>query len=245
MWGYVFQARAYEGLTVNGIEWLASHGAGHIVEPDGRISVANPRAVEALSLARSWIGTITPIGVLNYAEEEARGVFQSGNAVFMHNWPYAWPLLNAEDSPVRGRVGVAILPRGEGEDSKHVAALGGEQLAVSRYSRHPEEAVDLVRHLTGEAEQKRRAVGGGFTPTITELYDDQEILAANPFLQELLGSLQNAVARPSSVAGARYNRVSAEFASTLHAILSGQADPGDALARLERRLERISRGGRW
>ncbi|QYU68485.1 extracellular solute-binding protein [Leptolyngbya sp. 15MV] len=102
MWGYVFQGRAYEGLTVNGIEWLASHDAGRIVERDGRVSVNNPRAMQALSLARSWIGSITPLGVLNYAEEEARGVFQSGNAVFMRNWPYAWPLLNAEDSPVRG-----------------------------------------------------------------------------------------------------------------------------------------------
>ena len=29
-------------------------------------------------------------GALNYAEEEARGVFQSGDSVFMRNWPYAW-----------------------------------------------------------------------------------------------------------------------------------------------------------
>ena len=245
MWGFVFQARAYEGLTGNAAEWLASYGAGHIVEPDGRISVANPRAVEALSLARSWIGSIAPVGVLNYAEEEARGVFQSGNAVFMHNWPYAWPLLNAEDSPVRGRVAVAILPRGEGEGAMHASALGGEQLAVSRYSRHPAEAVDLVRHLTSAAEQKRRAVTGGFTPTITALYEDEAILAANPFLHDLLDSLKNAVARPSSVTGTRYNRVSAEFANAVHAILSGQAEPAAALARLEQRLERVSRGGRW
>lgn len=89
MQGYVFQGRAYEGLTVNALEWVASHGGGNIVEADGTISINNPQAAEALDLAASWIGDISPNGVLNYTEEEARGVFQSGNAVFMRNWPYA------------------------------------------------------------------------------------------------------------------------------------------------------------
>jgi trehalose/maltose transport system substrate-binding protein len=245
MWGHVFQGRAYEGLTVNALEWIASYGGGRIVEPDGRISVNNPHAAQALALARSWIGRITPLGVLNYAEEEARGVFQSGNAVFMRNWPYAWPLLNAPDSPVHGRVGVAPLPRGAGEGAMPAAGLGGEQLAVSRYTRHTVEAVDLVRHLTSREEQKRRAIVGAFSPSIEALYEDAEILAANPFFRDLLVTLRSAVARPSGATGVRYNRVSAEFANAAHSVLSGQAEPAAALERVEARLERISRGGRW
>jgi trehalose/maltose transport system substrate-binding protein len=245
MWGHVFQARAYEGLTVNGLEWLASHGAGRIVEGDGSVSVDNPRAAAALTLAASWVGNITPLGVLNYAEEEARGVFQSGNAVFMRNWPYAWPLLNAADSPVRGRVGIAVLPRGDGEGGTHAAGLGGEQLAVSRYTPRAEQAVDLVRHLTSRAEQKRRAIAGAFTPSIVALYEDEEILAANPFFRDMAATLRSAVARPSGVTGVRYNRVSAEFANAVHAVLSGQATPEEALGRLAQRLARIGRAGRW
>jgi trehalose/maltose transport system substrate-binding protein len=245
LWGYVFQGRAYEGLTVNAIEWLASHAAGRIVEADGAVSVNNPRAVTALALAHSWIGRITPLGVLNYAEEEARGVFQSGNAVFMRNWPYAWPLLNAEDSPVRGKVAVALLPRGAVEGGVPAAGLGGEQLAVSRYTAHSEAAIDLVRHLTSAAEQKRRAIAGGFTPSIVALYEDEEVLAPNPFFRDLVPTLRSAVARPSGVTGVRYNRVSAEFAAAVHAVLSGQAEPAAALQRLERSLTRLGRGGRW
>lgn len=95
LWGFVFQARAYEGLTVNALEWIASHGGGSIVSADGAVTVNNQAAARALSAAAGWIGTIAPQGVLNYAEEEARGLFQSGNAVFMRNWPYAWALMNA------------------------------------------------------------------------------------------------------------------------------------------------------
>ncbi|MCI0594890.1 ABC transporter substrate-binding protein, partial [Chromohalobacter sp.] len=159
MWGYVFQGRAYEGLTCNALEWVASYGGGSIVDDQGEITIDNPRAAAALDQAAEWIGNISPKGVLNYTEEEARGVFQSGNAVFMRNWPYAWALAQSESSDVRGKVGVTMLPHGPKGSS--AATLGGWNLAVSKYSKHPELAVDLVEFLTSEAEQKRRAIQGG------------------------------------------------------------------------------------
>ena len=165
MQGFVFQGRAYEGLACNGIEWVASFGGGTVIDPEGKITINNPQAAAALNMARDWIGSVSPEGVLNYAEEESRGVFQSGNAVFMRNWPYAWALANAADSPIKGKVGIAVLPQGDGAEAKHTAALGGQQLAVSKYSAHPKEAADLVRYLTSAAEQKRRAIQGSFNPT--------------------------------------------------------------------------------
>ena len=124
MWGFVWQGRAYEGLTCNALEWVASHNGGVIIDARREVTIDNPRAAAALSRAASWVGAISPPGILNYAEEDARGVFQSGNAVFMRNWPYAWALAQSEDSPVRDRVGVATLPKG-GAEGIHAATLGG------------------------------------------------------------------------------------------------------------------------
>ncbi|MFQ5985124.1 MAG: ABC transporter substrate-binding protein [Alphaproteobacteria bacterium] len=244
MAGFVFQGRPYEGLTCNALEWVASFGGGALIKADGRIDVANPRAVRALELAASWVGAIAPKGVLNYAEEEARGVFQSGNAVFMRNWPYAWALANSPDSPVKGKVGVVPLPRG-GEEGRPAGTLGGWQLAVSRYSRHPEVAAELVVFLTSENEQKRRAIEASYNPTIAGLYKDPDVLAANPFMGRLYDVFVNAVARPSRVTGAKYNRVSAAFWDAVHAVLRGKEPAVAALAALERRLDRIGGPGRW
>ncbi len=243
MWGFVFQAKAYEGLTCNALEWIDSHGGGTIVEASGDISIDNPNAAAALDTVASWIGAIAPVGVLNYAEEEARAVFQSGNAVFMRNWPYAWALGNAEGSPVRGKIGVTVLPRAEG--GKHTGTLGGWQLAVSKYSRHPALAADLVLYMTGHEEQKRRAIVGAYNPTIVALYHDPEVLAANPFMGQLQTTFTSAVARPSRVTGAKYNRVSAEFFGAVHATLSGDGDAAVNLARLARRLERLGGEDGW
>jgi trehalose/maltose transport system substrate-binding protein len=244
MWGYVFQGRAYEGLTVNALEWIASFGGGAIVDGSGKVTVNNPQAAAALDLVAGWVGKIAPDGVLAYTEEESRGVFQSGNAVFMRNWPYAWALANAPDSPIRGKVGIAPLPQG-GPDGKHVAALGGQQLAVSRYSAHPDLAADLVLYLTSAAEQKRRAIEASFNPTIEQLYTDPEILQANPFMGDLGEVFASTVARPSRITGNRYNRVSTEFFTAVHAVLSGNGDAATNLAALDKKLNGLSRNGQW
>ncbi|AFK57130.1 ABC transporter substrate-binding protein [Tistrella mobilis] len=244
LWGYVWQGRAYEGLTCNALEWIDAYGGGTIVDADGRVTVNNPKALAALTEAASWVGTISPEGVLTYDEEAARGVFQSGKAVFMRNWPYAWALAQSADSPVKDKVGVTALPPGAPE-GKTTGTLGGWHLAVSRYSKHPAEAADLVRFLTGAAEQKRRAVEAAYNPTIPALYKDDEVLAANPFFGQLYQTFETAVARPSRATGDAYNRLSAAVWQRTQDALAGRMTPEAALTRLDRDLGRLSRGGRW
>jgi len=244
MQGFVFQAKGYEGLTCDALEWIDSFNGGTLVNSAGKVTLDNARAAAALDLAASWIGDIAPKGVLNYDEEASRGVFQSGNAGFRRNGPSAGALGNAEGSPIRGRIGVMALPRG-GDQGHPSATLGGWQLAVSRYSRHPALAADLVRYLTSYAEQKRRAIAASYNPTIKALYQDQEVLAAVPFFGTLYDSFEHAVARPSRVTGSKYARVSAEFYYTVHDVLSGKSAAAPALAALQKKLIRLSRGEQW
>ena len=244
MQGFVYQAKAYEGLTCDALEWVNSWNGGTIVNDKGKVTIDNPKAAEALTWAASTVGNIAPEGVLNYSEEEARGVFQSGNSVFMRNWPYAWALGQSEGSNVKGKIGVAALPKG-GADGQHSACLGGWQLAVSKYSKAPDAAADLVRYLTSKEEQKRRAIAGAYNPTIPALYKDPEVLKANPFYGTLYTTFTNAVARPAKQTGTKYNQMSSEFYNTVHTVLSGQAKAPAALAALEKKLDRLSRGGRW
>ena len=244
MQGFVFEAKAAETLTCNALEWIDSFKGGSIVSDDGKVTVNNPQAVEALKTAASWIGSIAPQGVLNYEEEGARGVFQSGNAVFMRNWPYAWSLSQAPDSPIKDKVGVVALPKG-GADGKSTGTLGGWNLSVSKYSKHPKEAASLVMYLTSAKEQKRRAINGSFNPTISSLYKDQEVLTASPFFGTLLDTFTNAVARPAKVTGSKYSRVSSEFRNAVYSVISGQAQPEAKLKELQGKLEGMTKKGKW
>jgi len=244
IWGFVFQGRAYEGLTCDALEWVDSFGGGTVVDGKGKVTINNPKAVEAVKLAASWVKNISPEGVLNYAEEEARGAFQSGNAVFMRNWPYAWALSQAADSPVKGKVGVMALPKG-GAGGKNTGTLGGWQWAVNKYTKNSKAAVALAVYLTSPAEQKRAALEVSFNPTIPALYKDPDILAKNPFIGDLLDTFTNAVARPSRATGSKYNQVSSEFWNAVHEVMTGQAKAEESMAKLEKTLNRIGRNGKW
>ncbi len=238
--GFVFQGKAYEGLTCDAVEWLSSYNGGNIVDAKGNITVNNPNAVKALKTVASFVGTISPQGVLNYAEEEARGVFQNGNAAFMRNWPYAWSLGNGADSKIKGKIGVAALPKG-GADGRNAATLGGWQLAVSKYSKNPEAAASLVMHMTSPEVQRERAIKGSYNPTIAALYKDKAVLDANPFFGSLFEVFTNAVPRPATATGLKYPEVSAAFWNATHDVLSGKSSAEDSLKNLEGRLKQIKR----
>jgi trehalose/maltose transport system substrate-binding protein len=238
--GFVWQGAAYEGLTCDALEWQVSNGGGTIVEPDGAVSINNPQAIAAFERAKGWIGSISPAGVTTYKEEDARGVWQAGNAAFMRNWPYAWALAQADDSVIKDKVGVGLLPKGDGENAQNAATLGGWQMMASKYSKSPDAAVEFCRFLTSVEVQKAHAIDWSRLPTIVELYDDAAVLEAQPFFGSLKDVfLGGAVARPSTVSADLYNDVSTAYFTAINEILTGQAPAADRVAALATELEGI------
>ncbi len=237
--GFVFQGAAYEGLTCDALEWVASNGGGQIVSPEGEITINNPKAAEALDLAKSWVGTIAPQGVLGYMEEESRGVWQTGNAVFMRNWPYAYPLSQSDDSPVKGKFDAVPLPAGD--SGKSAACLGGWNLAISQFSENKDAAIELVKFLTSAESQKSRALGTARLPTIPALYDDPEIKEKQPLVAKWKEVFENATPRPSAPTKAKYNEVSQQFWTAANKTLAGQGTASANLEDLERQLRRLKR----
>ena len=243
LWGFVWQGNAYEGLTCDALEWVKSYGGGQIVEPDGTISINNENAVAALEMAKSWVGTISPSGVLAYGEEESRGVWQTGNAVFMRNWPYAYTLGNGADSAVKDLFAVTTLPVGKEGDTS-AATLGGWNVAVSKYSTKQDAAISLALYLAGPEAQKTRALIASNLPTIISLYDDADIAAAQPIIPQWKDVFLNAVPRPSAPTLGKYNEVSAKFWSAVHQTLSGEGSAAENLELLEVELTDI-KGSGW
>jgi trehalose/maltose transport system substrate-binding protein len=243
LWGYVWQGAAYEGLTCNALEWVKSNGGGQIVAPDGEITIFNDNAVAAVEMAKGWVNTISPPGVLSYMEEEARGVWQTGNAVFMRNWPYAYATGNTEDSPIKGLFDVAPLPSGGG-DNTSAATLGGWNLAVSRYSPNPEAAIGLAMHMASADFQKQFAIKTSHLPTIQSLYDDPDIAAAQPIIPRWKQIFLNAVPRPSAPTKTSYNEVSSKFWTAVHDTLGGTGSASENLEILSLDLEEL-KGGGW
>lgn len=195
--GFSGQFKQYEGLICNMMEYILSNG-GALWDDKRLVSLLDqPAALEAVRFVRDQIiGAISHRGVLAYEEPESLALFTQGRAIFHRNWPYAWKIANdPEQSRVAGNIGMMLLP---GFTGSGVAALGGWQLGVSRFSRKPDLAWRFVAFMTSIENQKRIALATGRAPTRVALYDDREITDRIPHLNSLLETFKRAAPRPTT-----------------------------------------------
>jgi trehalose/maltose transport system substrate-binding protein len=239
-WGYVFAgaiATDSEQLTMEGLEWQAAEGGGHIIEPDGKISVNNPNVIRAWERAAHWVGWISPPSVVSYTATDAENKFWvSGEAAFLLSHAIVYEIF-AEDKPFRDQAGVTSVPAGK---SARVGTLGGYALGISRFSAHQPESVKFIQFLLRKHAE--------FVATYTEKRDRKvEYFEVPTIMKEIYpwwykpgesgGSA--IVSRPSAVAGSHYEAVSKAYTRALHSVLTRASTAPAAAAALESELARI------
>lgn len=231
-WGFVFQGKQYEGLVCNFLEVLWGHG-GDVFDASGAVIVDRPEAIRALEWMKSTIGTIAPPGVTTYQEEESRHVFHEGRAVFMRNWPYAWTLSQKEGSPIRGKVSIVPMVHAPGE--KSAATLGGWGFGIAKNAKHPEAAWKFIQFATQPEQQKVLHFKNGAIPTRRSVFQDPEVLKANPHYERLYTVLLAARPRPVHP---KYAQISDALQVHVSAALVGRETPEQALRQAAEKIRK-------
>ncbi len=230
--GFLWQGKQYEGLVVNVLEGLWANGT-MLLAPGGAVFPDPPRAEEVLRFMRGLIERgISPAWTTAADEELTRRAFGRGEAVFLRNWPYALDLLEAPDSPVRGKVGIASLPRHR-HGLRGAGSTGGSHLAIHRGTRHPDLAMDLVRTLTSETAQRLMVSAAALYPTRIALYHAPDLVRANPALPAI--AALTLAGRPRPVTP-YYLTISTLLQPELSATLVGVKSPNRAVADARRAL---------
>ena len=125
-------------------------------------------------------------------------------------WPRTWA----------GRRGPGCSPT-----SRPTSTLGGINLGVAAYSRHPDLALDAAACLRSAPNQIVATEKGGLPPTTEALYDDPRVQDAFPFADVLRETLTQGSARPQSPA---YNDISLAIQRNLHPPRSDRPGQGRA-----------------
>jgi trehalose/maltose transport system substrate-binding protein len=238
-WGFIWPGAAGEGLTCNALEWQFSEGGGRIIEADGTISVNNPDAIRSWQRASHWIGSISPRSVTSLQEWDAiNDFYHTGTSAFLRGWARTY-LLSVRDIPsIRDQIGMTNIPAGK---NAQAATLGGFGLGISRQSRHTAEALQLTRFLVQREIKLEEAGSGHDAQNGADSYDPTAILktkrnSAGNGKQQVSGL----VARPSTVAGEKYEEVSRAYIEAVRSVLLGQNGAPEAAASLEQKLVRIT-----
>lgn len=219
-----YQARAYEGLTVNFLEVAYAAGAEDIVTPDGEANIDQPRALDALQFMVDGIREgAAPDQVVVQKEEQSRRAFVRGRALFMRNWPYVY----AADRHKRigDRMGVVALPIWEG--GIRASVLGGQNVVISRFSKNPAAALKLVDYLSSTEIVRQNAIDYSLAPVLVDLWDDPAVRRALPAVEELEDAVRDARPRPVTP---NYQAVSRAIHTNVNSALQLEVTPEAALA---------------
>ena len=239
-WGFLWSGAITsesEGLTGEGLEWQAAEGGGHIIEPDGKISVNNPNVIRAWERAAHWVGWISPPSVVSYTTTDGENKFWvSGTAAFELEWSFTYEV-GAADRPFTDKVGVTSLPAGK---SARVAEVGSYALGISRTSAHPAETVQLIRFMLRKQAEARAAHRE--RPGRKEEFFEVPLVMREIYPWwckpgESAGS--TVILRPSAVAGSNYVAVSKAYSNALHSVLTRESTAPAAAAALENQLTAI------
>jgi multiple sugar transport system substrate-binding protein len=192
------QGAQYEGLTVWFNSLVASAG-GSILSGPTTVSIGAPE-IKAASIIRDLARSAgADPGLSNSNEDAARLGFESGNAAFEVNYPFVYPSIQADKPKLAKEFGWTYYPRvNAGTPAK--VTIGGSNLGVSSYSKHPGYAFKAIQCLTNRANQLRDAVKGGLPPTIGSLYDDPALAKPYPFKALIKQQLAKPGIRPQTPA---------------------------------------------
>ncbi|MCA1030747.1 extracellular solute-binding protein [Bacillus timonensis] len=198
-YGFVYQSKQYEGLTVNVTEFTKS-----FEDIEGGLQ----------TMYNFTTAPWAPKDILNFTEGETHTNFEQGNAVFARNWPYMYGRIKGAEEGVTvatDQVGVAPLPNG--------GSVGGWLLSVNKNSANVDGAWEFVKFVAGPEGQKIMSTQGGYLPGFNALLNDEEVIASNEMLtyEGFKNALESTIARPVSP---EYSKVSDTIQVQAHKYLS-------------------------
>jgi multiple sugar transport system substrate-binding protein len=214
---YVGQGAAYEGLVVNYLELLWGAGGDIFGQSPGQVKFNTTPAARTAAefMRRSYQDGFYAPGFNTMIEDQAKTTFASGRAVFMRNWPAFYAFLQRpENSQVIGKYAVAPLP--VFKEGTNASAIGGFNLAISKFSTKKDVAKEFIRFASLN-EDVQVGVGKNARPPVLRSAYDQ--LQDDPVMKLLSQILPNAHARPPVP---YYNDISLTIQQEIFSAYTGQ-----------------------
>ncbi|MEU4087337.1 ABC transporter substrate-binding protein [Streptomyces aureus] len=205
------QGAQYEGLTV-WFNTLVESAGGSILNATATAPRLGPPAVRAATVMKTLATSAAADPSLsNQMEDQNRLAMESGSAAFEINYPFVYPSMKANNPKLFQQFRWAPYPAVErGRPAR--PTIGGIDLAVGAYSRHPAAAFEAALCLRNRQNQLSAALKGGLPPTLRPLYSDPSLVKNYPFASTVLAALESASIRPKTPA---YQNVSIAISHTL------------------------------
>lgn len=209
---------------------------GSYFDSEGNYDFDSAEAVQALQFMVSLIENgYTPDNATTWNMEEARRSFVAGESVF--TWGNSdmviW-LDDSERSQIVDRWNFTTTPAEPSGEA--VGLTGGFAFAVNPYTDTREATLKVMEIIASFEVQKAFAIAWGPVQYYEGLYENEEVLEANPNADRITAVLDSAKSRPPSV---RYSQLSSILQGEIHAALTGGKSPRAALESANERINAL------
>jgi multiple sugar transport system substrate-binding protein len=231
VYGYVMRAAQGNAAVADFMPIFWAFG-GEMFDAAGRPAVNSPEGIRALELMIE-LGKYSPPGYASFNADEVGAHLLQGTAAMSINWP-AW--LSSFGDPSRskviGKMEFTTLPSAQKPGQ---AEIGNWLIAIPRYSKNAEAAMDFLLWSTSREQMKLSALRGN-PPTRRSLFNDAELVAKNPAYPVQLRSLESSRPRPRTP---YWNEIENAFGIFLSKANSGELSPADAMNQANAEIEKI------
>jgi multiple sugar transport system substrate-binding protein len=199
MVGFAMQLNQGEGGIISWIEYLWGHG-GDLVDDKLQVVVDQGTAgVDGMQKILDFVykDKILPEAALQFKiGADVANLFRGGKAAMIRLWFSNYGDIAKSDSAIKQEQwDVAPLPSKDGA-KPGPGCLGDWNLGVSKFSTKQKEALEAIRILTGQEQQRIRYLDGGFLPARPAVFDDPDIQKKYPYAKSAQASFESLKPRP-------------------------------------------------
>lgn len=214
-----------EAVICDWTQLAAVFGGADFFDPQGKPLFNTGGGLAALKFMKQLLdeGLVNPAS-LGFIEDDVNNTMAAGQAAMALNWTYGYAVMNdPKQSKVAGQIAVTASP---GEGSIPTSGVnGGMSLAITKSSKHPDEALKYALFIASEQSQEMDTSLA--LPMWKASFDKPEVTKANP---ELFAAAKlqfaNLVARPIVP---YYTKLSNALQVAIQLALQGKETPEQAL----------------
>ena len=229
------QAARYEGFTV-WINSLIASAGGSIVDEEGNVKVDQTARRAAEIIKKLATSKAAPAGMSNNREDQARLGFEKGESDYEINYSFIYASAAELPGGFQKKIGVARWPRVD-KDKPSRVTLGGINLGIGAFSKHPDVAFAAAECLAQPENQIVASEKGGLAPSSEALFDEPRIKKVLPFADIMRASIDEGVPRPVTPA---YADITLAIQKTFHP--PAEVDPGKVEQDLKDKLDKAAEG---
>jgi multiple sugar transport system substrate-binding protein len=236
-YGFVLNYGDPVGIGGTASYWMVflQQAGGTMYGADGTPAFNTPEGVDALQFMIDLQKAGTDPASISYVGiNDAAGVFLSGKASMMWNWPLTWQQAQKPDqSSIVGNVGCAVLPAGPAG----TASLdGGDAWSVATTAQNKDLAAQLVEFYLSPEQQKAQVLQTGWLPILNSVMADPEVQKAAPNAAAVLEQRKSPC---NSFITPDYTEVTQAIGSEIQAALQGNKTAAQAISDSDKSVRAI------